>query len=71
MRWLLPVAMMRDGQLEFLRALETLGWSQSKLAKRLSVHANSVSAWATGKTPVPGPVRAYLRIALKAKGLME
>lgn len=52
-------------------ALDTLGWSQAELARRIEVHANSVSGWMTGKTPLPGPVKAYLRLAVKAKEMLE
>jgi Helix-turn-helix len=46
-------------------ALEELGWSQAELARRLGLHVNTVSAWATKRTEIPGPVRAYLDLRLK------
>lgn len=51
--------------------LDVLGWSQAELARRVDVHPNTVSGWSTGRTNVPGPVRAYLELAVKAKGLLE
>ena len=53
------------------RALADLGWSQNDLARRIGVHRNSVSAWARGSAKLPGPVRAYLDLVLRIKGLME
>lgn len=48
-------------------SLERFGLKQSELAQLLDVSARTVSIWATGSTPVPGPVAAYLRI-LRAAG---
>lgn len=45
-------------------ALNALGWRGSDLARRLSIHSNSVSSWRTGRRPVPGYVREYLRVML-------
>jgi hypothetical protein len=52
--------------------LEVLGWSQSKLARKLGVDPNTVSRWITGKSPVPlwlmeylGALRAVKELALK------
>lgn len=50
--------------------LMALGWSQADLAKRLRVHENTVSAWATGKARVPGAVQAYLRLAVAVSRLL-
>jgi DNA-binding transcriptional regulator YiaG len=50
-------------------ALKTLGWSQKDLAARVHVHENTVSLWSKGLRAVPGPVRAYLELALAVKGL--
>ena len=47
---------------ELKRTLSILGWRGSHLSRRLGVHANSVSAWMTGKTPVPTYVEEYLRV---------
>jgi transcriptional regulator with XRE-family HTH domain len=44
-----------------LRAvLERLGLRQAELAKLLDVSPRTVSIWATGEAPLPGPVAAYL-----------
>ena len=48
-------------------ALHRLRWSQSDLARRLGVHVNTASAWATGKVEVPGYVVEYLRVVGLAK----
>lgn len=53
-----------------LAALDVLGWSQAELAKRLGVHKNTVSKWATGQTHLPGPVNAYLNLAVKVRRLL-
>jgi transcriptional regulator with XRE-family HTH domain len=52
-------------------ALDRLGLKQNELARLLGVSARTVSMWATGETPVPGPVLAYLRVlqALPAEAL--
>lgn len=51
--------------------LLALGWNQADLARRLGVHRNTVSAWATGKVEIPGPVLAYLDLAVKASRLLK
>lgn len=56
---------------EFVAALKELGWSGAYLAKRLGTTANTVSAWRTGKAPVPGYAAAYLDLALKVKRLAK
>jgi transcriptional regulator with XRE-family HTH domain len=48
-------------------ALQILGWSGNELGRRLGVHRNTVSAWATGRVAVPGYVAEYLRVMLLAK----
>jgi DNA-binding XRE family transcriptional regulator len=40
--------------------LERLGLRQAELARLLDVSPRTVSVWATGETPLPGPVAAYL-----------
>lgn len=42
--------------------LDRLGIRQAELARLLDVSARTVSLWATGDTPLPGPVAAYLRL---------
>jgi transcriptional regulator with XRE-family HTH domain len=51
--------------------LERLGLRQTEFARLLDVSPRTVSLWATGDTPVPGPVLAYLRVlqSLSAESL--
>ena len=47
-------------------ALHDLRWKQVDLARKLGVHVNTVSSWATGSAMVPNyapPVPAKLRLA--------
>lgn len=46
---------------DFLRGL---GWSGAELSRRLGVTPKAVSEWRRGKRPVPGPVRAYVRLVV-------
>lgn len=54
---------------DFRAAVKALGTTQGKLAVKLGVQRNAVSAWATGARPVPGPVRAYLELAMAVRSL--
>ena len=54
---------------EFTAALQTLGWKQSDLARRLDLDKNTPSRWANGKTPVPGWASEYLRAMLGVERL--
>ena len=49
-------------QPEFRSTLKALGMSQRELARRLGVAVSTVSAWATGKTPVPTYVPVYFAL---------
>lgn len=49
------------------KILRDLDWSQADLSRKLGVHQNTVSAWATGRDPVPGYAAEYLRVARLAK----
>ncbi|MGL4397314.1 MAG: helix-turn-helix domain-containing protein, partial [Hyphomicrobium sp.] len=42
--------------------LERLGLKQAELARLLDVSPRTVSQWATGDQPLPGPVAGYLRL---------
>ncbi|MDX2307866.1 MAG: hypothetical protein NW216_06495 [Hyphomicrobium sp.] len=42
--------------------LDRIGLKQVELARLLDVSPRTVSMWATGDAPVPGPVDAYLRV---------
>lgn len=54
---------------ELKAALKALGWSQQAFASRLGVSGNTVTKWATGRARVPGPVAAYLGLAVRVKDL--
>jgi transcriptional regulator with XRE-family HTH domain len=47
--------------------LQRLGIRQAELARLIEVSPRTVSLWATGASPLPGPVAAYLRV-LEASG---
>ena|GEM_PF-3996936 len=49
--------------------MKALGLSQSKFSERMGVRPNTVSTWASGAAAVPGPVRAYLELALAVRSL--
>ncbi len=42
--------------------LERLGLKQSEFARLIEMSPRTVSLWATGESPLPGPVAAYLRV---------
>ena len=48
-------------------ALHDLRWKQVDLARKLGVHVNTVSSWATGSAMVPKYAAEYLRVVLLAK----
>jgi transcriptional regulator with XRE-family HTH domain len=47
-------------------SLDRLGLKQAELARLLDVSPRTVSLWATGSAPLPGPVAAYLRLLAAA-----
>jgi DNA-binding transcriptional regulator YiaG len=51
---------------EFREAVERLEMNQSQAAGFLGVTQGSVSRWATGVNPIPGPVAKALMLALEA-----
>ena len=51
---------------EFREAVERLEMNQDQAAGWLGVMQGSVSRWATGVNPVPGPVERALLLALEA-----
>ena len=55
---------------EFHRIIRSLDMSQRELAARFNVAHSTVSAWATGKAPVPGTVVAYLESVAENRRLM-
>lgn len=46
---------------ELRQALDTLGWKQSELSRKLGVTTSTVSRWATGE-PIPVWLGEYLRV---------
>ncbi len=46
---------------ELRRALDSMGWKQSELARKLGVTTSTVSRWATGE-PIPVWLAEYLRV---------
>lgn len=46
---------------ELRQALDSLGWKQSELARKLGMTAGAVSRWATGE-PIPRWLAEYLRV---------
>lgn len=48
-------------------ALRRLGWSRAELGRRINLHPNTISRWGD---KVPGPVAAYLRLAVRANELL-
>jgi len=46
---------------ELRQALDSLGWKQSELARKLGITAGAVSRWATGE-PIPIWLAEYLRV---------
>lgn len=53
---------------ELKTSLRALGWKQTDLARRVEVAPTTVSRWIDGDG-VPGPVAAYLGIALELQRL--
>ena len=50
---------------DFQIALIKLGWKSPAAAEKMGVSEGQVCAWRTGRVPVPGPVAAYVGLALK------
>lgn len=49
---------------EMISSLKELRWPQAELARRTGISTQSVNAWATGGTPVPPWLPAYLEALL-------
>lgn len=47
--------------LEFTKALDTIGWTQSRVAEKWGYLAVTVRKWSTGRAPVPDDVATWLR----------
>lgn len=54
---------------QFKSRLDYLGLNQSRFAKLIYVHPNTVSKWMTGQARIPGPVIAYLDLADGVKAI--
>ncbi len=52
---------------QFTLSLRQLGISQAQLARHFGLFAVTVSRWAHGHTPIPGPARRWLELALAVK----
>ena len=52
------------------KLLAGCGFNQSELAKRISVHPNTVSKWANGAR-MPGSVIAYLKLYADVRVLLN
>lgn len=56
--------------IELRKALRDLGWRRSVLARKIDVGPSTVSRWTTDDHgAVPGPVAAYVVLALQVKRL--
>lgn len=64
----IPMTVIRD---DLAAPLMALSWTQAELARRLGVHVNTVSGWATGRTPMPLYAQAYLKLAVGASRLLK
>ena len=53
--------------IELKLALDYLGWSQAKLARRLGLNPNTVGRW----SEVPVVVERYLDLAVRVKKLWD
>ena len=49
---------------ELKEHLKALGWSQGKLAKTLGVDISTVNRWVNSDAEIPGPVVAYVELAI-------
>jgi len=54
-------------RIELKTVLSELGWSQSKLARRIGVNVNTISRW----SEVPGPVAAYIELYCRVRALLD
>lgn len=54
----------------FRNLLAETGLTQAQLARKLDVHPNTVTNWATGEK-LPGPARAWMELYARVKELLE
>jgi len=55
------------GPEQFTLSLRQLGISQVQLARHFELSPTTVCRWAHGRTPIPGPARRWLELALAVK----
>lgn len=51
--------------------LRDMQWTSAELARRVKVNPHTVSNWTTGKTPIPGSVAAFVRLACDMRMLLD
>jgi transcriptional regulator with XRE-family HTH domain len=56
---------------ELKEHLKSLGWSQGQLAKTLGVDISTVNRWVNSDAEIPGPVVAYVELAIDVLGLYK
>ena len=54
-------------QIELKKVLLELKWTKAELARRVGLDPHTISRW----SEVPGPVVAYLDLAIKVRGLCD
>ena len=54
---------------DFRRLMREIAMKGAELARRVDVHPNTVSCWATDRSEVPGAVLAYLELLAKVRAL--
>jgi DNA-binding transcriptional regulator YiaG len=58
----MDLMMSRD---EYREALQTLGLTQVEVGRLMHVGARTARRWASGETPVPGPIEIHIRLWLQ------
>lgn len=56
---------------EYRDALEALGLAQEEVGRLLDSGARTARRWASGETPVPGPVAMHIRLWLERPELLD
>lgn len=56
---------------ELLALLTEIGWSQRELGRRVIMPKSTVGRWATGRSRVPTPVLAYLRVMVRLRRIAK
>ena len=55
-------------RMEFREALKALGWTPYRAAKPLGVSIRHAHRYASGETPIPGPVANIVRDLVRRNG---